>query len=286
MIRAAPILALGLFTEPLAGQAPHADSVAEFVTGVREATARYRDQATAIADGYRQVGPDFPSMGQHWISVPLVVRPGVDPLHPPILEYVTVGGQPVLAGVAYVQLTHDDVPESPLPAPAAAWHYHAGSVDEESFILGHEGGGHTTASNGRPRVAVLHAWVWLDNPAGLFATDNWSLPWYRLGIAAPAGSEGPSAAGSAAALAAGGESYFLTLLRLRNGLSPQRAEQVGAILERYGREWRGRLASVAERRLAAPLTELAEGWSRLEAELRSICRSCGLSPHAGHADGS
>jgi hypothetical protein len=286
VIRAAPILTLSLLAPPLAGQSAPADSVAGFVGAVREATARYRDRSAAIADGYRQIGPDFPSMGQHWISVPLVVRDGVDPLRPPILEYVTVGGKPVLAGVAYVQLIRDGMPESPLPAPAAAWHYHAGSVDEESFILGHVGGGHATDSTGRPRVAVLHAWVWLDNPAGIFATDNWTLPWYRLGIEAPPGSGGPSAAGSAAALAAGGESYFLTLLRLRNGLSSDRAEQVGTILARYGREWRRRLASVAERRQPQPVAELADGWSRLEAELRSICNSCGLSPHAVHADGS
>lgn len=284
MIRATA-LALWLVAAPLAGQSAPADGAAGFVTTVREATARYRDQAAAIADGYRQVGPDFPSMGQHWISMPLVVRNGVDPLRPPILEYVTVSGQPVLAGVAYVQLLRDGMPESPLPAPASAWHYHAGSVDEESFILGHEGGAHTAGSGGRPRVAVLHAWVWLDNPAGLFATDNWTLPWSRLGIAAPQGSEGPSPGGSAAALAAGGERYFLTLLRLRNGLSPERAEQVGAILEKYGREWRGRLASVAEGGRQAPVKELADGWSRLEAELRRICSSCSLSSHAAH-DGS
>ncbi len=282
MTRAAPLLAFSLVAAPLAAQSVPADHVADFVTAVREATARYRDRAAAIADGYRQIGPDFPSMGEHWISVPLVVRNGVDPLHPPILEYVTVGGKPVLAGVAYIQLIRDGAPASPVPAPASAWHYHEGSVDEESFILGHDRGGSTMNSAGGPRIAVLHAWVWVDNPAGLFATDNWALPWYRFGIAAPPGSEGPSQAGSAAALAAGGESYFLALLRLRNSLSSDRAEEVAAILERYGREWRGRLGSVAEHRLPPPVTELADAWSRLEAELRPICHSCALSPHDGH----
>lgn len=285
MIRVAPVLALSLAAAPVAAQSPSGE-VADFVATVREATARYRDRNAAIADGYRQVGPDFPSMGQHWISVPLVVRNGVDPLRPPILEYVTMNGAPVLAGVAYVQLTRDSVPESPLPAPASAWHYHAGSVDEESFILGHVDGGHTAGPAGGPRVAVLHAWVWLDNPAGLFATDNWTLPWYRLGIAAPHESAGPSPAGSAVAVAAGGESYFLTLVRLRNGLSSDRVQQVEAILARYGKEWRGRLAGIAERQLPAPVAELAEGWSRLAAELRPICGSCGLSSHRGHEHGT
>ncbi len=276
-----PALVLWLAAAPLAGQAVPAD-VPAFAAAAREATGRYRDQGAAIADGYRRIGPDFPSMGEHWISVPLVVRDGVDPARPPILEYVSVAGKPVLAGIAYTQLVRDGPPRSSLPAPASAWHYHAGSVDEESFILGHSQGGTAMDSTSGPRIAVLHAWVWLDNPAGLFATDNWALPWYRLGIEAPPGSDRASPAGLAAALAGGGELYFLALLRLRHGLSSESAGQVAAVLERYGRDWRERLHSAADRGLPAPVTELADAWSALEAELRPICYSCALSQHAGH----
>jgi hypothetical protein len=221
-------------------------------------------------------------MGQHWLSVPLVVRGDVDPLHPPILEYVTVAGEPVLAGVAYTQLVRDGPPRGPLPAPSSAWHYHAGSVDQESFILGHARRSGGTDSAAGPRIAVLHAWLWLDNPAGLFATDNWALPWHRLGIPPPLESDGPSPAGSAAALASGGEEYFLALLRLREGLSSERAERVAGLLERYGRDWRGRLRLVADQGLPPPVAELSGAWSALEAEVRRFCPTCELSPHAGH----
>lgn len=282
MRRATALLAISLAGTPAAGQSAP-DDVADFVTAARAATERYRDQATAIADGYRKIGPDFPSMGEHWLSIPLVVRGEVHPLHPPILEYITVAGEPVLAGVAYTQLVRDGPPRAPLPAPSSAWHYHSGSVDEESFILGHaqSSGGMDSAAG--PRIAVLHAWLWLDNPAGLFATDNWALPWHRLGIAPPPESDGPSPAGLAAALASGGEGYFLALLRLRHGLSPAQADQLAAVLERYGRDWRARFRVVASEGLTPPVKEeLSGAWSALEAELRRFCRTCTLSPHAGH----
>jgi hypothetical protein len=281
--RATALLALSLAGTPAAGQSlPAADDVADFVTAVRAATERYRDQANAIADGYRRIGPDFPSMGEHWLSIPLVVRGEVDPLHPPILEYITVGGRPILAGVAYTQLVRDGVPRARLPAPASAWHYHAGSVDEESFILSHAQNGGAMDSSGEPRIAVLHAWIWLENPAGLFATDNWALPWHRLGIPAPPESNGPSPAGMAAALASGGEPYFLTLLRLRNGLTSEMADQVAQVMERHVRSWRERLGIVADQGLPPPLGELTTAWSAFEAELQPLFHACSPLPHPSH----
>jgi hypothetical protein len=88
-------------------------------------------------------------------------------------------------------------------------------VDEESFILGHAGSAQGAEPTPGPRIAVLHAWLWLENPAGLFATDNWALPWHRLDIAPPTGSGEATPTGLVAALATGGRDYFLTLLRLR-----------------------------------------------------------------------
>jgi hypothetical protein len=139
-----------------------------------------------------------------------------------------------------------------------------------------------TDSAGGPRIAVLHAWLWLDNPAGLFATDNWALPWHRLGIAAPPGSDRPSPAGHAAALASGGKDYVLTLLRLRHRLPSDAVESVAKVLDRRGRDWRERLTIVAEQNLIPPLAQLSREWSELETELRRYCVACMLSPHAGH----
>jgi hypothetical protein len=276
---ATTLLALSLAGTPAAGQSPPPAEVADFVTAVRTSTARYRDQANAIADGYRRIGPDFPSMGEHWVSIPLVVRGEVDPLHPPILEYITVAGRPILAGVAYTELVREGVPQARLPAPASAWHYHAGSVDEESFILSHAQNSGATDSSGKPRVAVLHAWAWLENPAGLFATDNWALPWDRLGIPPPPGCDGPSPSGMAAALASGGEPYFLTLLRLRSGLTSETVDQVAQVMERHASSLREKLRILAERGLPPTPAELTSAWSAFEADLRPLCHGCSLLPH-------
>jgi hypothetical protein len=211
-----------------------------------------------------------------------VVRGEVDARHPPILEYVTVAGAPVLAGVAYTQLVLDGSPHAPLPAPASAWHYHAGSVDEESFILGHAGSAQGAEPTPGPRIAVLHAWLWLENPAGLFATDNWALPWHRLDIAPPTGSGEATPTGLVAALATGGRDYFLTLLRLREGLSSEAADRVAAVLDRYALEWRGRLQAVAGGGLPMPAAELFSAGTALEGELRRICATCMISPQSEH----
>jgi hypothetical protein len=113
------VLAVALLCQEAAAQSGGGtDEVAKFVAGARAATQRYRDQSAAVADGYRRIGPDFPSMGEHWLSAATVVHAEVDPLHPPILEYVTVAGKPVLAGVAYTQLLRGGLPQAPIPAPA------------------------------------------------------------------------------------------------------------------------------------------------------------------------
>jgi hypothetical protein len=282
-MRSVALLFLASSAAPVSAQSPaSADNMAAFVTAVRASTERYRDRAAAIADGYRRIGPDFPSMGEHWVSIPLVVRGEVDARRPPILEYVTIAGRPTLAGVAYTQLVREGPPRAPLPAPASAWHYHAGSVDEESFILGHAEPASVRDSATGPRIAVLHAWLWLENPAGLFATDNWALPWYRLGMTPPTGTEEPTPAGLAAALATGGQGYYLALLRLRERLPAGAAARVAGLLDRHAAEWGALLQRVGERGLPVPIAELSAGWWALDGELREVCGTCSLSPHAAH----
>jgi hypothetical protein len=259
-----------------------AEPVGVFVASARAATERYRDQAAAVADGYRRIGPDFPSMGEHWLSLALAVRPNVDPLHPPILEYITVAGRPILAGVAYTQLVHGDLSPTPIPAPGEAWHYHQGTVDEESFILSHAGRTIPAGDPGLPRVGVLHAWLWLENPAGVFATDNWALPWYRLGLAAPAWSSGASPGAFAAALAGGGEHYFATLLRLREHLTAAQNARVAGVLERHAREVRMLLLTDAHGTLPGLEVELGRAWSGVETDLNAVCSSCALSEPEHH----
>jgi hypothetical protein len=276
------LLALSLLGQETAAQSGAGSDVAQFIASAKAATARYRDQAAAVADGYRRIGPDFPTMGEHWLNVSIAVRPDVDPLHPSILEYISVSGKPVLAGVAYTQLVHNAGPKAPIPAPVTAWHFHRGSVDEESFVLSHAAGAVDTSGVG-PRIAVLHAWLWLENPKGLFGTDNWALPWRRLGVVPPAWVGNESAGELAAALAAGGDRYFTTLFRYREHLTPEQGARVGALLERHGQEIRTLFHAGQNRSEPPAESTLSAAWRQVEADLGTICSACTLlASHQRH----
>jgi hypothetical protein len=174
-------------------------------------------------------------MGVHWVNPGLLVSGVVDSSRPTVLEYATIEGQPTLVGIAYVVLADDTTPPPDQPAPAAYWHTHGGSVDEESFVLSHaESARHHHDRAPGPKIAILHAWIWLANPDGLFATDNWALPFARLGFAAP---ESVTAdAGRAMALAAGGVEYFRTLVRVVARPDSADQERLDAVLAASTRE--------------------------------------------------
>ncbi|HEY2377947.1 MAG TPA: hypothetical protein VGH98_18380 [Gemmatimonadaceae bacterium] len=162
-------------------QRPDSASVARFVAQARATTARFQDINVAIAENYVRIGPDFPAMGEHWVRGESVMRSESTPM-PSILTYATIDGRRTFTGVVYTLILRagEKAPDMP---PSAEWHDHVGTIDEESLLLGHT---HLGGSTDGPRLAVMHAWVWLPNPAGTFATDNWALPFARLGIPAPA----------------------------------------------------------------------------------------------------
>ena len=188
------------------------DSVARFLRTARQSTARYRDQQVAIAEGYAPVGPDFPGMGEHWINLVMVFTRQFDARQPAVLEYATIDGRPTLVGVAYSLplLAKETAPEFP---SVAAWHGHLGTVDEESQLLGQLAEGHGAAAGAR--LAMLHAWVWTENPAGPWAADNWALPFLRAGLPPPAGAGAVD--GRAMSLVSGGDRYFIALFEAKAG---------------------------------------------------------------------
>ncbi|HWA15454.1 MAG TPA: hypothetical protein VG817_03420 [Gemmatimonadales bacterium] len=265
---AGSILAFSLVT-PVIGAAQGAASVETFVAQVRAATERYQDPSVAYNDGYRRMGPDVPSMGQHWIALPRINGVQADPRMPPILEYATIDGQLQLVGVGYALMLPEgvDVDSRLVPAPASAWRYHHGEISEDALVLKHADSV-AQPIMAIPRLAVLHAWVWQPNPAGVFATDNWSLPYVRMGLEAPEAPR-PTAATLALALAAGGEQYFHTLLRMRYQPRPSEALLTGGILARYARALHESV--VIEK---ADTVTLAGQWHALDRELRAACPSC------------
>jgi hypothetical protein len=232
-------------SEPAAAEAAArtetTDTIAHFLARARAGTRRYRDRAAAIADGYRLIGPDFPGMGEHWIHLALVMRREFDAARPPVLEYATIRGVPTLIGVAYVLplLRGESPPHFP---PTHAWHDHTETVDEESVLIDQVASSHSSTAGAR--LAMLHAWVWLDNPAGPFDSDNWSLPFARIGLAPPRASPTPSA-GRALSLMSGGDTFYTALLQalgrpsaadstnIRETLTSARRE-VAALVRQHG----------------------------------------------------
>jgi hypothetical protein len=201
------MLAMAAWTWPPAGASPSpeeggAAKEQRFVELVRESTERYRDRDRAVADGYRLIGRDFPGMGEHWVNVGLLFDGVYDPTRPEFLAYLTIHGVPKLLGVAYglPLLAGEEPPEE--PAGRAAWHAHTGTIDEETLLPHHH---HSGQREDGPRLAMVHAWVFLPNPEGVFAADNWSIPFVRLGLEPPAAPA--PAAGRALSLLTGGDAY-------------------------------------------------------------------------------
>jgi hypothetical protein len=119
---------------------------------VRSGTARYHDLSTAEADGFSDLGLCFDQMGEHWVDtdsldgdrVPDVFEDGVlDASHPEALVYAHDGERLRLVAVEWVSTAEGTVP----------------GVGDLHF-------------NAALGVHVLHAWVWLDNPDGVFADMN------------------------------------------------------------------------------------------------------------------
>jgi hypothetical protein len=52
---------------------------------------------------------------------------------------------------------------------------------------------------GRTHLTMVHAWVWIDNPDGVFAQEHRALPWLRAGLPAEwaRGTDRPTAMGVA-----------------------------------------------------------------------------------------
>jgi hypothetical protein len=182
--------------------------VAAFVTAARLGSERYRDRSVAIAAGFRRLGRDFPSMGEHWAHPGKVIAGRFDVADPPMLTYASIDGKPVLLGVVYAVPLDPGQHPPPLPGGLDAWHEHNGTVDEESFLPEHSGD--HSGTHGGTRLAILHVWTQLPNPGGDFAAENWSLPFARLKLEPPTSVREPAA--RSLSLLSGSAEFYATLL--------------------------------------------------------------------------
>jgi hypothetical protein len=208
-----PLLATLLAAAPLAAQQPghghHAAAASQApgeqaalqaeLDAVRAATARYRDHAQAVRDGYRLFAQESPLMGEHWYRRDLV-RGELDLAHPSTLQYANLGGRRVLVGVAYSVYRR---PGDPLPSgfsgASDAWHTHdvtrlarAATADRPllHWLVERRIRNGKLGPGGRTLLTMLHAWVWSDNPDGVFALQQRALPYLRAGLPAEWAREG------------------------------------------------------------------------------------------------
>jgi hypothetical protein len=230
------------------------EQAATFLAAARTGTARYQDRDAAIADGYRAIGPDAPGMGQHWVNPALVLGGRFDAARPQVLTYIMVGGRAQLVGVAYAIPTSGGRGAPNDPAGESAWHYHAHTVDEESFLPDHHHAGEEPGSD--TRVAVMHAWAWSVNPAGAFEPDNWALPFARMGMTPPPGAG--SDEGKALSLASVGKPFYQHLLSDLCGRDSVSAAATAAALENRA----SLIGGWAEGRRGRALTALEGAWLR------------------------
>jgi len=275
----AALIGLALALPPATPRAPQADlrcqaqealtSAPLFVACARAATDKYHDRSIAILDGYRQIGGDFPAMGEHWMRIGLVFDQRFDPSRPEVLTYVVIDGTPRLVGVAYAMglLAGEHPPEG--PGGAHAWHDHSKSVGQETTQPHHHHGG--SAATGS-RIAMMHAWIWSPNPDGMFAADNWAIPFLRLGLEPPANA--PVDAAKALSLVSGGRNYFENAIadaaRLSEMADVTRAlDRAHAAASRIAAGLNGTLPPESASALAGIWSEM---WSTIDAALSAETR--------------
>jgi hypothetical protein len=150
----------------------------------RQATAKYKDVQVAQADGYQQLGAEFPGMGVHFVRTLEVKNFEIE--NPPILLYhhdPSAPGGYSLAGVGYLWNGSEGPDGQPLnppfPKSMARWHRHnnicmLAGLDNPHGLNENEcreKGGHFVAQT----PWLVHAWIWQDNPAGVFTPENPTL---------------------------------------------------------------------------------------------------------------
>ena len=153
------------------GDARHAATMGAELAQVRRATAKFHRVDQAVAAGYelgwvngagmRIVGacvahPSAGAMGYHYFNAELMADDTTDARRPEALVYEkTPDGELNLVAVEWVVRSAQSNPPG---------------VSEAPSVLGMEM--HILVPPPGPAFYLMHAWVWKDNPAGMFADWN------------------------------------------------------------------------------------------------------------------
>ena len=120
----------------------------------RRATARYQNIENALKDGYVDINVVLPNMGRHFLKEG-ILDATFDAERPELLVYTEEpGGHRSLVAVEYAV---------PLSLSATSPEGFTGAADvwfpDQTF-----------------KLWTLHAWVWRENPAGMFNPTNKKVP--------------------------------------------------------------------------------------------------------------
>lgn len=152
----------------------------------RDATAKYRDTAVALRDGFVKTDdctdaayygedPALGAVGEHWVRIDRAVDERLDPREPEILLYIDTPrgrrlvavewalnrierGPPLVGGLPYYGTQPPD-PSRTTPPPEMF-----GGKTFDGPMQGHHAH--------QPWHYDLHVWLWERNPAGIFAHFN------------------------------------------------------------------------------------------------------------------
>lgn len=259
---AAPSQEVARHTNHIAPYGSTDSAMREFVNAARMGAAKYHDRDAAIAAGFRRVGMDFPSMGEHWVNPGKLISGKFDAGDPAMLTYATIEGRVELLGVVYAVPVAPGADPPALPDGVDRWHEHNGTVEEESMLPEHHS--HPGADRSTTRLAILHLWLWVPASPGMFAADNWNLPFVRLGLMPPGDAFRWRRAARALSLLSGGKEFYSTLMLDMAGGEGISAEKAAAMDKAVGQATQ--IASRLKRDEEVPersLMELEEVWRRL-----------------------
>ena len=166
-----PSVAVGAGEAPVDEHAAHAAAVPAELAQVRAATARFHRVEEAVAAGY-ELGwvngsgvrivagcvahPTAGAMGYHYFNADLMADNAVKALQPEVLVYAPAadGGLRLVAVEWVVRSAQSNPP----------------GVSQAPSVLGMDM--HILVPPPGPAFYLTHAWVWADNPAGMFADWN------------------------------------------------------------------------------------------------------------------
>lgn len=166
------------------------------IAETHDAVQRYRDFRIAEREGWQVFGDDEPLMGRHYYNEDAPDYVHGDPIDFSRfnnLMYTEIDGEMVLTGVAFVVRLGDGepVPEG-FAGSADKWHVHdfvraiEAATEERPLIrlIANRwlDANYRNRGDNRGRLAMVHAWVTLDNPDGVFADYNRTLLYLKLGL--------------------------------------------------------------------------------------------------------